>query len=646
MNEQSTNGNVSSSADPLEIIDALCNEFEDAWRRGERPSLEQFLERGPDRLHEELFLELVRVERELARLDGKLSGLESYLQRFPQFAGVLRDYFDNLQTAKEIDDSDATDSDTGEAIGSSEICAMPESIGRYEVKRYLGTGKFGCVYLAFDKEADRQVAIKVPHARYMLEPEQVELYRREAKTAARLEATPHVVRLYTVDSTADHPFFIVSQFIDGENLAARLRQHRYTPTEAAQLVATVAEALHHAHIHDVVHRDIKPSNILLDKQGTPYVADFGLALREQELGQGPRFVGTPAYMSPEQARNDGHRVDGRSDIFALGIVLYELLTTRRPFRGSSREELLDDIITRAPRPPRQIDDTIPPELERICLKALAKPLAERYTTAKDMADDLRQFLAEQADGISDRGVPLSASGTAAKTIRTGLVVSLAIATALIAATLFAILLAPWRQPAAVPVSESPAAPQLDVHFQRHDQQGSYQLLTADLLPLYTGDRVQIHAKLYRPMHAVVAAITADGELAMLFPADHAGHGPVTEVHIPPGNDQWLPLAPPAGTETLILITSVSRPVDLTALESELAGFGQPPVLDERALLLADADGPRLLLPGGGSRALGDHVVQSEKGFVDRLLEHAAEKWDHVQVLAFSHESSPTDLVTP
>ena len=148
------------------------------------------------------------------------------------------------------------------------------------------------------------------------------------------------------------------------------------------------------HKRGLVHRDVKPANILIDMEGRPYVADFGLALREEDFGKGLRFAGTPAYMSPEQARGEGHRVDGRSDIFSLGIVFYELLTGRRPFRGESREEMLEHIISTEPRPLRMIDDAIPRELERICLKALGKRASERYTTAADLAEDLRLFLKE------------------------------------------------------------------------------------------------------------------------------------------------------------------------------------------------------------------------------------------------------------
>jgi eukaryotic-like serine/threonine-protein kinase len=268
----------------------------------------------------------------------------------------------------------------------------PSAIGRYKVESLLGEGGFGQVYLVRDEQLERRVAAKVPHRRLVPDLATAASHLAEARAAACLDH-PNVVPVYDVGSAPDFPCFIVSKFIEGQTLADRVKTHWPSFTEAARLVTTVAKALHHAHTRSVIHRDVKPGNILLDSAGQPYVADFGLALREGRSGTAATFVGTPSYMSPEQARGEGHRVDGRSDIFSLGIVLYELLAHRRPFRARTREETMRAVAEAEPRPPRQIDKAIPRELERICLKALARRASERYATAHEMADDLEHFLA-------------------------------------------------------------------------------------------------------------------------------------------------------------------------------------------------------------------------------------------------------------
>jgi eukaryotic-like serine/threonine-protein kinase len=270
-------------------------------------------------------------------------------------------------------------------------------IGRYQVKKVLGEGQFGRVYLAWDDKLQRQVAIKVPHSTLVSRAEYAAAYLTEARAVATLDH-PHIVPVFDFGSSSEWPCFIVSKYIDGSTLERLLKERRPPLHEAIELVAAIADALNYAHHKGLVHRDVKPGNILLDGHFKPYVADFGMALKEEDFGTGPAWAGTPAYMSPEQARCEGHRVDGRSDIFSLGVVFYELLSGRHPFRASTRVEVIERIMTLEPRPLRQIDEGIPKEVERICFKALAKRAAERYMTAKDMADDLRHSLALQTAG--------------------------------------------------------------------------------------------------------------------------------------------------------------------------------------------------------------------------------------------------------
>jgi len=275
----------------------------------------------------------------------------------------------------------------------------PKRIGRYKVCRKLGGGTFGDVYLAHDDLMDRQVAIKVPSAWLLASQAPSTVFYLdmfEARIVAKLQHEG-IVRAYDFGIEEDGSCYIVYEFIEGTNLAERIKPDRIAVDpllleQAATIIAQVAEALHYAHLQGLVHRDIKPANILLNRQGKPCLTDFGLAVREVDLpNQRGRLAGTLPYMSPEQVRREAHHIDGRTDIYSLGVVLYELLCGRHPFVAKTEDELVDQILHREAKPPRQIKDSIPAELERICLKALSKRTTERYTTAQDLSDDLRHF---------------------------------------------------------------------------------------------------------------------------------------------------------------------------------------------------------------------------------------------------------------
>lgn len=270
---------------------------------------------------------------------------------------------------------------------------LPETIGRYRVDKTLGKGGFGCVYLAYDEELRRNVTIKVPHAHRIEREKDVEAFLTEARTLAKLEH-PNVVPVHDVGNTADGICFIVSRYIDGSDLLERMRSAPLTIGESVELVATIAEALHYVHNQGVIHRDIKPTNILLDKRGNAYLADFGLALLEEDAVRTSSVAGTPAYMSPEQARGENHLVSGTSDIFSLGVVLYQLITGKRPFIGENGYTILRLIQEQEAIPPRDLNRDVPAELERICLKALSKRATARHQTALDFSEDLRHFLAD------------------------------------------------------------------------------------------------------------------------------------------------------------------------------------------------------------------------------------------------------------
>ena len=297
-----------------------------------------------------------------------------------------------------------TSHSAGRASPRAEEEKPPPSLGRYRLDSLLGRGGFGQVWRGYDPELERPVAIKIPRANRLTSQEHRKTFLGEARKVAQLRHSG-IVPVY--DFGQDGPYyFIVWEFIDGGSLADRVSRGRPPLDQAVRFVAEVADALHYAHLRDIIHRDIKPGNILIDKAERAYVADFGIAVTEDELLKEHGLVcGTWAYMSPEQVSGHSRRVNARTDIYSLGVVLYELLTSRLPFRAEPGEDLKEQIISGEPRTPRTIDDTIPVELEDICLKAMSKQVANRFSTAGDMASALRKAVGDSAAPVTPKPMP-------------------------------------------------------------------------------------------------------------------------------------------------------------------------------------------------------------------------------------------------
>jgi formylglycine-generating enzyme required for sulfatase activity len=276
-------------------------------------------------------------------------------------------------------------------------CAVPAYIGRYQVLRLLARGNF-LVYLAYDPEIDRAVAIKIARPGDSAGRRRIMSLAQEARKLEGLNH-PRIVRLYEYvpgeAGNAAHAGFIVLEYVEGQTLETLLQEGCPPPRRLAAIIAQVADAVHHAHVHQtgLVHRDLKPSNILLDLQGEPHVCDFGLAVdAEVQRLRRHEVAGTLHYMAPEQVRGETHRLDGRTDIWALGVILYRGLTGKLPFPGRNPNEIFDEILHRDPRPPRMSEPSVCPELERICLRCLSRPMCDRYLTAADLAADLERWL--------------------------------------------------------------------------------------------------------------------------------------------------------------------------------------------------------------------------------------------------------------
>ncbi|OJW22005.1 MAG: hypothetical protein BGO49_14575 [Planctomycetales bacterium 71-10] len=327
--------------------------------------------------------------------EGSAPDLEALAREHPEQAERLLALLPTIALMVDMED-------TPGGVATPDVVGA-RALGEFRLVRELGRGGMGVVYEAEDAALGRRVAVKVLPPAAAIDALRLRRFQLEARALASLSHA-HIVPIYSVGCDRGVPYFAM-RLVEGRSLAEVVRERRDAPgpgglpvhVEAAALVLPVAEALAHAHGLGILHRDVKPANLLVDADGHPWITDFGMARLqgESDLTRTGDLIGTLRYMAPEQALGRGEGVDGRSDVYALGATLYELLTLRPAFDDDDRQALLRRILSEGPSRPRSIDATIPADLETLVLKAMAREPADRYASASELADDLRRFLASE-----------------------------------------------------------------------------------------------------------------------------------------------------------------------------------------------------------------------------------------------------------
>jgi serine/threonine protein kinase len=608
----------------LRLAAVLQAEQRSSWLRGQRIPVETWFADHPVLAADaEAALDVIYAEYALRQELGEAPDTEDYFRRFPQFRAALERQFQLdralLSTDEEPDEESPQPPTSAPAL---------LTIGRYPIVALLEQGGQATVYRAIHPTLQRDVVIKLGRPTALASPHQRERLQREGQILAALDH-PNLARVYDLDFHAGR-VFLVLEYIRGQNLGQCASSLSLSPLQASQLVARVASAVAVAHRHGILHLDINPNNILVDEAGEPRLIDFGLASWCRDLGQTDepaRIIGTPEFMAPEQARGETRLLGAGTDVFALGGLLYYLLTGRPPFMGGQREEVLTRARGCAVDHSALVRADIPSALRRICQRALTPTPEERYRRVDDLAVALKAFA--QPPRWPRRLARLS-------------VLMLLLLTATLAAWL-----AGWprftRDPVASTATTTPVTPPVERTdpVARPGSLGVRVWTTSDhstslrgSLPLRTGDRLQITVDAPANLYVSLFLISSAGQMQRLAERD-PGNLPSPLLY-PPNKDEAVPLSKPHGNEVLLACGRTERPIEV----SDLRPLWDPmplPVLPDNVLVWLHPDEVKVEHFG---RDFGKPVpVPKTEATVSQHLEALRKGLrgiDFVEGVAFSH----------